>query len=441
MNNKLTKRVMFGYGAAALSFNFVWGMVSTYVNIYFINVLGISIFAAGLIVLIARVWDGFNDPIMGSIVDNTKTKMGKYRPFLLWGMLPLVLSTILIFQNPSLSDELKTVYAGVVYILFGMSYTFANIPYMAMISTMTKDPDERTMLVTIKNIFVMVGGMLPMMIITSIAISDEGYNQGGFTIAAIIASILLIITMFITFRSTKNHKYLGDTKTEKITWKTRVNAVFKNKPLKILMIVMFVFSIQTVLMGAQTFYVVDALDQGGMAFTFSLVMLPGMFIAMGSMVFLKKKEKHHVVIIGMVIQFIGSLLFQFAPTNTMTILLVASFIKAIGFGYIGIMLFSMIADCVDYALYLTGEQQGGIIFSATTFVQKAVAGVGAMLLSSVLIMINFVPDAVGQQPAEAIAGLKFLNGGFPAIMAIVVILVISRYPLTKDKLAEYNNTQ
>ena len=439
MENNLSKKVMFGYGTAALSFNFVWGMVGAYISIYFINVLGISIAAAGAIVLIARIWDGFNDPIMGSVVDNTKTKYGKYRPYMLIGILPLAIFTVLIFQNPDLSLIGKTIYAGIIYILFGMSYTLANIPYMSMLSTLTKDPDERTILVTIKNIFVMFGVMLPSIIITKVAITDSGYNQEGFTIAAILGAILLIITMLITFFSTKNHKYMEEnTNTTKITWKQRADAVFSNKPLLILMVVMFVFSIQSVLMGAQTLYIVDGLGQGNMAFTFMLVMLPGMFIAMGSMVVMKKLEKSKVVQIGMVFFVFGSLLFQFSPASIMPLLLTAAFIKGIGFGYVGIMLFSMVADTVDYGKHLTGKQQGGMIFSATTFVQKAVSGLGAAGLSGALIMMKFQPDSIGLQTVQTVAGLKFLNGFFPAILGIIVFITMKYYPLTKEKMSNLN---
>jgi len=167
-------------------------------------------------------------------------------------------------------------------------------------------------------------------------------------------------------------------------------------------------------------------------------MLPGMFIAMGSMVYMKKLEKSMVVQIGMVIYIIGSLLFQFSPATIMSLLLTATFIKGIGFGYVGIMIFSMIADCVDYGAHLTGKQQGGIIFSATTFVQKAVSGLGAAGLSAVLIYINFIPDSIGLQTVETVAGLKFLNGIFPAILGITVFFLMFKYPLSKKEIANLN---
>jgi len=428
---------MFGYGASALAFNFVWGMASSYVSIYFINVLGIGIAATGVIVLIARIWDGFNYPLMDSIVDNTNTKYGKYRPYLLIGMIPLVITTILLFTNTSMSIGLKTFYAGAIYILFGMSYTLANIPYMSMLSTLTKEPDTRTTLMVVKNIFVMLGVMLPAILVTKLAITESGYVASGFSTAALIGAGLLVITMLITFFSTKNYKYHDDkTNLVKITWKDRMDAVFTNKPLKIMMIAMFVFSLQAVLLGAQTFFVVDGLGRGDLAFTFTLVMLPGMFIAMAAMPLLKKLEKSRVIQIGMVIYFVGSLLFQFSPNEATSILLVSAFIKGIGFGAMGIMIFSMIADCVDYAKHLTGKQQGGIIFSATTFVQKAVSGLGAMGLSGVLLLIKFKPNSVGLQTDLTIAGLKLLNGILPAVLAIAVFITMKYYPLTKAKMIE-----
>ncbi len=438
MNKKLSLGIMLGYGTAALSFNFVWGMVSNFIQPYFINVMGISIAATGVIALVARIWDGFNDPIMGSFVDKTNTKYGRYRPYLLFGIVPLVVTTILLFTNPEWSIQAKTAYAAFAYILFGMAYTLANIPYLSMISTMTKDPDERTMMMTVKNIFVMIGVMLPGILVTKIAISAEGYSEAGFQTVAIIGAVLLTVTMLITFFVTKSVKYTGETMASKISWSDRINAVKENKPLLIMMIVMLVFSLQGVLMGAQTLFIVDGLGRGDQAFAFTLLMLPGMFVAMVLMPILKRMEKSKVVSIGMIIYIIGALIFQFSPNSNLTMLKLGTVIKAIGFGFLGIMVFSMIADCVDYARSYTGKQQGGIIFSAVTFVQKAVAGLGAIALSGILILIGFQAKMIGQQTEVAVSGLKMLNGIIPAALAVFVIIGMKYYPLTKAKMAEIN---
>lgn len=424
-----------GYGMAALAYNFVYAMVTNYINVFFTNVMGIGLTAVGVIMLGARIWDGVNDPIMGTIVDKTKHPQGKYRMYMLWGMIPLSLMSILIFVNPNVNMGLKTAYAAVSYILWGMAYTFANIPYMAMQSTLSFDSNERTKIITIKNIFVMLGTMVPMVLVPMLAMGADGVSASGFLQTGIIGAILVIVCMFITFKATAAYKYVEKEDTPKILMSDRVKAIVSNKPLILLALVIFLISVLQALIGAQTYFILDVLGRGELVVTFSLVMLPGMILAMVSMPIAMKYEKRNVMIFGMMMYFVGSLIWFFVPNTEISIMLVLAGIRAWGLGYAVILMWSMLTDCVDYAKLKTGKQQGGIVFSTTTFMQKSAGGIGIALLNGILVMIGFVPGG-SSQTISASEGVKFILTIGSGLFAVVIIILLVFYPLTKSKMKE-----
>lgn len=433
--NKVPLSAALGYGTAALAYNFVYTLVTNYVNIFFTNVLGISLAAAGVIMLLARLWDGVNDPIMGTIVDKTNTKDGKYRPYMKWGMLPLSVMTILIFLAPDLSIQLKTIYAGVTYILWGMAYTFANIPYMSMQSTLSFDSNERTKIITIKTIFVLVGALIAMIAVPALAFTKDGIQADGFVKAAIIGAVLVIVCMYITFKATVRFKYVDDKNVEKTTIKDRVDAVVKNPPLIILAIVLFLVSVLTAIIGAQNYFVVNVLGQPELVMAFTLAGFAPMILAMALMPLAMKLEKRVLMGGGMVIYVLGSIGFYLVPNSNINGLLLMSAVRGLGIGFAMILIWSMIADSVDFAALKTGKQQGGIVFSTSTFMQKAAGGIGAALMNFLLIAVGFNKD-LATQTAEAADGVKMILSFGPAILAAAVVVLMFFYPLSKAKMKE-----
>ncbi|GKX28101.1 MFS transporter [Vallitalea longa] len=434
--NKMPIKHILGYGTAALGYNFVFMLTSTYVNIFFTNVLGISLAAVGIIMLVARIWDGVNDPIMGSLVDKTNTPRGKYRPYLLWGMLPLAITTILLFYSPSLGETGNIIYGAIIYILWGMSYTFANIPYMSMQSTLSFDPDERTKIITLKNIFTVFGIILCSMIVPGIAITKNGVHSEGFFVSGIIGALLVIVCMGITYKSTEKYKFIESKKQDKITIKERVSAVVDNKALILLALSLLILSIQQALIGASNYFFVDVLKRGDVVMIYTLTGSFAMIISMVFMPIVMKLEKKTIMGVGMIIYAVASIVFYIIPDNNIAGFIIFNIIRGIGSGFSMIIIWSMIADSVDYATLKTGKQQGGIVFSTSTFMQKAAGGIGGALINFMLAIIGFVPNAQSQT-ASAGNGVKLLISIVPAILALIVaILIILKYPLTKAKMKD-----
>lgn len=433
---KVPMSAIMGYGAAALAYNFVYTLVTNFLNIYFTNIMGISLAAVGTIMVVARIWDGVNDPMMGTLVDRTNTKEGRYRPYLKWGIIPLGLMTVLLFTNPDISMELKTIYAGGAYILWGMAYTFANIPYMSMQSTLSFDSNERTKIITLKNIFVMVGIFAAMIGVPALAVGDSDFSQSGFTKVAVIGAVLVAICMWISYKATARFKYIeSDSHKSKITFKQRVDAIVKNKPLIIMALSLLILSVFMSLMGAQNYYAMNVLNRPDLIMQFTMAGALPMMLAMVAMPVAMKFEKRTLMGLGMLIFVIGSVAFYFVPASNTGVLSLMLALRSFGTGFAMIVVWSMIADCVDYAALKTGKQQGGIVFSTSTFMQKAAGGIGGGLLNFLLIAFNFNPK-IHEQTAEAANGVKMILSLLPAAGAALIIVLMFFYPLTKSKMRE-----
>ncbi|MBR4795753.1 MAG: MFS transporter, partial [Lachnospiraceae bacterium] len=181
MNEKLGLKGKIGYGIGAVGKDMVYMLSASYVLYYFQDVLGVNAVAMGIILLAARIFDAFNDPIMGVVVAKTKTKWGKFRPWLLIGTLTNAVVLFLMFAcPPSLDGAGLTAYAAITYILWGTTYTMMDIPYWSMIPAITKGGKERENLSTLARSCAGAGSAI-ISVITMIAVNALGKMFGGST--------------------------------------------------------------------------------------------------------------------------------------------------------------------------------------------------------------------------------------------------------------------
>ena len=203
---KVTAKEKYSYGIGAFGKDMVYAVVATYLMIFFTDEVGISSVFVGSLFFFSRFWDAINDPIMGLIVDNTKTKWGKFRPWILIGTLINAVVLIFLFLNPAnfLEGKMVYVYCSVAYILWGMTYTIMDIPYWSMVPSFTSDPEERDKIAVIPRIFATVGGAsvntfgLMLIGILGIASKSQGYFRLG-----IMVSIIFIISTLVTVLNVK----------------------------------------------------------------------------------------------------------------------------------------------------------------------------------------------------------------------------------------------
>ncbi|MBR7072737.1 MAG: MFS transporter, partial [Eubacterium sp.] len=242
MEQKTTWREKIFYGVGAVGLDLSYGMFYSFLSYYLSSVLGLKEAFLLLLTPIARIWDGINDPMMGTIVDNTRTKFGKYRPWILIGAAANAVVLFLLFTSFGMKGLPLYIYIAVMYILWGMTNTMADIPYWSMVPSFTSDPKDRNMVSTVARTFSGMGQgiitiatpiILPML--SSGITTDKGYSASGFSRWAGILGICLVLFSLICVLSTKEKNVVYGEKT-KFSFKKIFTVLKSNDQLLVFML-------------------------------------------------------------------------------------------------------------------------------------------------------------------------------------------------------------
>ena len=197
---KLPFREKFAYGFGDLASVLYWQTFMAYILFFYTDVFGITAAAAGTMLLVTRLWDGVNDPMMGVIADRTETRWGRFRPYLLWLCVPFAVMGVLTFTTPDLSGGGKLVWAYVTFTLLMMLYTAINIPYSALLGVVTADPVERAQVSSIKFIFAYTAGMIVSFTLLPMAARlGAGNDQRGWQLSFVVYDIAAVCFFLIAF--------------------------------------------------------------------------------------------------------------------------------------------------------------------------------------------------------------------------------------------------
>ncbi|MDY0394576.1 glycoside-pentoside-hexuronide (GPH):cation symporter [Virgibacillus halophilus] len=202
VTGKISTKEKIGYGIGDIASNFVWGMVSSYLLFFYTDIFGITAAAAGTLFIVTRLWDAINDPLMGIVIDKTKSKHGKTRPYLLYLPIPLAVISVLTFITPSFSEGGKLVYAYITYTLLGMAFTAINLPYASLMPRMTRDSGEKAELNSYRGMgrtiatIIVAAATLPLA-----SLLGNGDEKIGFPITMGIYSVVATVLYFVTFKS------------------------------------------------------------------------------------------------------------------------------------------------------------------------------------------------------------------------------------------------
>lgn len=432
-----------GYMFGDLGNGLLFGFISSYLLMFYTDVFGISAAAVGTMMVVARVWDAINDPMMGVIIDKQKPgRNGKFRPFILWGAIPLAVFAVLTFTTiPGMSENLKLVYAYVTYIGFGMAYTAVNIPYGSLSSVMTTDPVERTSLSTFRTIGSMLANLIAMVLTPMLIFNAEGgVSAEGFFKAAMIYALISTVCCVLTYRLTtervihnvkpSNEPKIGILGSIKMLAKNRALLGIMMASLGMLLALMLPMSLNGFLF-KDYFKAPKLLTLAGivgMAASFIIMPFTGKFVAKFG-----KKETAASTLIISIVSYVVLFLF---PVKNPYVFMGIYFISSLGAGFFNILTWALVGDAIDYQEYLTGKREEGIVYASYSLVRKLVqaliGGIGGFALS----FIGYQSGATAQTQ-EVANGIMKLVTGIPLVGYIIGFLsLIFIYDLTKEKLAE-----
>lgn len=438
--NKLTFSKVFerfAYGCGDFGCNIIYTAMSAFLLFYYTDYAGVSALAVGTIMMVSRILDGISDIIMGVIVDRTKSRFGKARPWILRMCIPFAVSGILLFSVPtSWASTPKLVYVFITYNLVStVIYTAINVPYSALNALMTQDPYERSVLSIFRNLLA-TAGTLTINAFTLPLVERFGNNASAWTKTFSVFGLLSIAAFLCTFFGTKERVKAATAdengKAEDVPFVTGIKALFKNKYwiMMTAMLALF-FLMYSVNGGATVYYAKDILGDRNLVSTingiFNIVQILGMFfIAM----LVKKIGKRNVFAIGLVLDIIGMLILNYSG-GVMSIIVVSSVIRGIGNACGGATMWAMVSDTIDYGEWKTGYRTEGLVNSACSFGYKVGNGLGSALLGVILEVGGYVGEAA-VQTVSALQSIEICFVWIPIAVYAIGLIIMKFWHLDKE---------
>lgn len=438
----------FGYMMGDLANGLTFGMSAGFLLAFYTDALGITAAAAGLLFLVARIWDAINDPIMGALTDkmfkrralkNKGKKVDKFRVYLLKGSWPVVLAAILMFFSPKgLNGAEKLVWAYVTYILWGMTYTFVNIPYGSLAAVMTQDPVERSSLAAARGLGGMLGGLLPRVIVPVILAGFvDGLSQ-GYLIVMVIFGVMSLISYLIAYFTVEEHvEYKVEEKQENTNIISSIKMIWSNRPfiaVSIATIAIIFGMMLTQAMGL--FYYRENLNALSLMAIIGLASLIPTLIMTPLLPKLVKRfgTKKTAAYSSLMACLVNGVL-MVIPDNAMVFSIGSLFI-ALFLVVPNMLVFGMVSDCIDYNQYLHGQRQEGVIYGFYSFVRKTGQALAGFIAGLGLSIVGY-DASLSTQSTGTLFGIKFLNIGIPAVGLFIAFLAFKFiWNLTPEKQEE-----
>lgn len=421
----------FGYAAGDMASCLYFGIFMNFLAIFYTDVFGISPAVLGTMLLFTRTWDWINDPIMGAIADRTNTKMGKFRPWLLWMIPPYIIFGILTFTTFDLGPTMKVVYAYVTYTLLMMIYTAINVPYGALMGVMTAKSDQRTVLASFRFVGANTGIfavtlMLPFLVKTI----GGGNQQLGYSGAVSVLAVMAGALFFITFKTSTERIRPAERKHE--PFRKEMRELIRNVPWLIVIALSILTVLGQAVRATSTLhffkYVAGNEDWGTRLLLYNSVAAVIAVLMSKQIVSVIGCKKRAYIILNLLFA-VMLIWFYFIPSQAFSMMIVNQILMAFVAAPMMPLFWSMIADTADYGAATFGHRSTGIIFSAGTASQKIGWTVGPAIAMLILGGVGYVANS-GQSP-QTLHALRLMMSFIPAGFALLTALVTCFYPINR----------
>ena len=411
-----------------------------FLMIFYTDVALISPAIAGMALTVGKIWDIINDPIFGWLTDRTKSKHGRRRVYLIYGALPLVIATFILWAVPvGLSNTAAFIWIAVTYIIFSTVFSIVYIPYTAMAAELTQDYDERTSLLTVASIGAVLGYMIGS-IFVRIIVGNADTPQLGYMIVGGIFGVLAGLSVaFVAWRVKEPVNFKNVT--SKMPLIKSIKTTFKNKPFVMLVSAFFLTRLAFTLMQAVMIYFViynigESRDAIGKLLTIIMLVIAAFIIVWNWIG--KRLSKNISYAIGLTIVAVCLFASFWIGKGDMNMLLIIGIVLGIGMSSHWVMPFAMMPDVIEYDEIKTGERREGIFYGVFGLTDKISRTLAIIILGWVLEFTNYVPNA--EQNTEALLGIRILFGPAPAILILLAIPILLIYPVNKESHAALINS-
>lgn len=437
VTTKISLREKISYGLGDVGYGFMFDLGQVYLLKFYTDALGIPAASAGLVFLITKLWDAFADISVGTWIDNRKNigPKGKFRPFMLYGAIPLALATIVSFMTPNFTVTGKLIWAYVTYALFGTLYSMSNVPYGSMIPAMTKDSNERAQLASFRQagsnaaLLITTVGVMPIVLCFS-------NKNTGYLVAVSIFAVLGVILQYISYSNVKERYIVEKPKEEKTSIGAGLKAVFKNGPLLVLCLVnLFTFSAFNVKLAVQVYFCQYVLNDVSVIPYMGFFSMGCVFIGVAFVPYMVKKYgKKATYMIGAGIWAVGDVLAYLFASNAVIFIAFAC-LAYFGSAFVNSLNWALVSDAVEYGEWKTGKRSEGVTYSFFLFFRKVSGATAGFIPGIVLAFVGYVPNA--EQSLTALSGIRGLMFIYPGVLAIATVIAMGvLYKLTDKRLNE-----
>ena len=445
---KLSEKIGYALGDAAAG-GITWKVMSIAFPFFFTNVFGLTVADAAALMLVARLFDVITDPMMGAIADRTQSRWGTYRPWLIFGAIPLGVVFALLLYTPDLGPAGKRVYAYTLYLLMMVVYTAVNVPYGSLLGVMTDDDNEKNQFSSYRMVGAYAMGFIMLFSFPYLQRLVGGEPKHQYAVLGVVLGAVAALGTLACGLLTKER--LKPVRAEKFSFKPFAD-LFRNKPWIYLTLIGICTNFFNGFRYAVAAYLMEYCLHGdvtvmGLVINYTVFMMFGEATCMvfgGLSPWFTKKvgSKKKAFAWAAIICAVSSILFFFIPMNPAWIwVMVANvIITSIGIGFYSPLLWSMYADVADYATEQNGTSSTGLIFSSGTMAQKFGSAISGALVAMFLGLAGFISNTdvlTGEtivtitNEASVQTMVWSLFSLFPAAIALLILLLLRLYPIKK----------
>lgn len=430
----LSERLIWALGQST-GRQFITAMVSTYILVFMTDTFGIAASAAGIIMTLATVWDAINDPILGTLADRTRTRWGTYRPYLLFVPLPMSIVATLLFAAPNLSPSGKVIYAGVMYICYGMLVTCIEIPYNALLPTMTKNEMERNDTISLSTF---IAGVV-IMIVTSftpdlVRILGGENPSKGYMMVVLIGAVCMCITSWLAFAKCKE-RYTVD-KSNEVSAGKALMQLFSLKEMYPMLLFWCVGCILfNIIMASSVYYVMYYLMNPALIAAYMLTInIAGMVGVMGFMPIILRKVRGSMkkaVLFTQSISAVCFLICYLVAGRSVPMIFVFTAIGTAFTTMTNAFRPMTVVGMTDFVLEKTGNQLNGTLSAVGGFAYKCGTAISNAIIAGMLAATGYIAGAIGQEPEAFMSGINAVRFLVPFIATLLYIVLVRFYPEKK----------
>lgn len=427
----ITFREKFCYGLGDTSANIFMGMTMMFLSIYYTDVFKLSPAAMGTLFLITRLIDAISDPVIGSLSDRTRSRLGRYRPWLLWFAIPYGLSCAAVFFSPDLGEAGRTLYAYATYIILVLTFSLVVVPYVSLLGAISADSEERIQINAIRFPLAKVSYLICSLLVPTLIALFDNDVLGYRVVMCGIGLLSTVLVLLCYFNTTERVLPEADSA---LNLKAQVKFVFKNDQAMIVFAAQLVVMIMNTLkFGAAAYFVKYVLNMPGSFLSLLLTVgsIAGIIAPLMTGYFLKKGwvKRIPLLVASQVIGGVITLIIGLTPVTAVYFHAALFVLATLAVELIAVILWATVADVADYGFHRYGVRINGMIGGGMLFATKAGMAIGGAIIGYILAWYGYNPDTMTSVSEDQLSAFTLLYAWLPAACMFLAAFIFSRYKL------------